>query len=208
MQREQVATQRERLCRALTSVVDERGWEGASPGGVARAAGLTVNDFYDCFRSLEQCYVAVYDGMVERLARVAERALAAAPGVAGGDAWGRQLDAVVGAGLWFFAVEPALARTCLAEVHNAGPAARARRDDALGAFADFAERLRLAHGQPLPAVATEVIVLGTSTLVHQRVARGEAEQLPLLLPELRRMWASTVTRPAEPSNGDGVLALA
>jgi AcrR family transcriptional regulator len=207
MQREQVATQRERLCRALTGVVDERGWQGASPGVVARAAGLTVNDFYDCFRSPEHCYVAVYDGMVERLARVAGRALAGLPDDPEDDAWGRQLDAVIGAALWFFAVEPALARTCLLEVHNAGPTARARRDIALGELADFVEGLRLAHGQPMPPVAAEVIVLGTSMLIHRRVERGEAEQLPLLLPELRQMWASTLAGHAEPSAGDGVLAL-
>jgi AcrR family transcriptional regulator len=207
MQRQQVATPRERLCRALTSVVDERGWNGASPGVVARAAGLTVNDFYDCFRSLEHCYVAVYDRMVERVSRVGERALAGVPDVRGPDAWGRQLDAVIGSALWFFAVEPAVARTCLVEVHNVGPAARARRDAALGQFADFVEGLRLTHGQPMGPVAAEVIVLGTSMLVHRRVARGESEQLPLLLPELRQMWASTVTRHVEPATGDGVLAL-
>lgn len=204
---QQVATPRERLCRALTSVVDERGWQGASPDVVARAAGLTVNDFYDSFRSLEHCFVAVYDRMMERLSRVAERAVAAVPDAPEGDAWGRQLDAAIGSVLWFFAVEPALARTCLVEVHNAGPAARGRRDDAHGQFADFVESLRLTHGQPTSPIAAEVIVLGTSMLIHRRVARGESEQLPLLLPELRQMWASTVTRHAEPAAGDGVLAL-
>jgi AcrR family transcriptional regulator len=204
---QQVATQRERLCRALTSVVDERGWQGASPEVVARAAGLTVNDFYDCFRSLEHCYVAVYDRMVERLSQVAERALAGVADTPGSDAWSRQLDAVIGSTLWFFAVEPALGRTCLVEVHNAGPAARARRDGALARFADFVEGLRLANGQPIPPVAAEVIVLGTSMLVTRRVARGESEQLPLLLPGLRQMWASAATKHVEPASGAGVLAL-
>ena len=187
-------------------MVDERGWTGASPGLVAREAGLTTNEFYDQFRSLEHCYVAVYDGMLARLAQLARLALADRTLDRGGSAWEEQLDAVLGSVLWFFALEPALARTCLVEVLNAGATARARRDDALDQFARFVESLRLTHGQPLPRVTTEVVVLGTTELIHRRVARGETDSLPSLLPELRQLWTATVTEHAEPSV-DGILAL-
>lgn len=201
-----LATENERLCRALTSVVDERGWTGASPGLVARVAGLTTNDFYDRFRSLEHCYVAAYDGMLERLSGVAARALADSSLSPGREAWREQLDAVIGSVLWFFALEPALARTCLVEVLNVGTAARARRDDALDRFTSFVEGLRLTHGKPMPPLAAEIIVLGTTELIYKRVARGEAESLPTLLPELRQLWTTTVTEHAEPT-ATGALAL-
>jgi AcrR family transcriptional regulator len=199
-----LATEKERLCRALTSVVDERGWTGASPGLVAREAGLTTNEFYDQFRSLEHCYIAVYEWMLARVSRLAQHALADRTLAPGHAAWREQLDAVLGSVLWFFALEPALARICLVEVLNAGAEARARRDEALDRFASFVEGLRLTHGQPMPPVAAEVIVLGTTKLIYTRVARGEAESLPSLLPELRELWATTVTEHVEP---DSALAL-
>ncbi len=194
MQSGRLATEKERLCRALTSVVDERGWNGASPGLVAREAGLTTGEFYDEFRSLEHCHAAVYDGMLARLSRLAERALADRSSTPGHAAWRQQLDAVLGSMLWFFSLEPALARTCLVEGPHAGTAARARRDEALDRFAGFVEGLRLSNGQPMPPLAVEVIVLGVTELIRKRVAGGDTDSLPDLLPDLRQLWTATGRR--------------
>jgi hypothetical protein len=109
------------------------------------------------------------------------------------------LDAVMDAVLAFYSVEPALARTCLVEVLMAGPAARARRDYALHRFTDYVEGLRLAHGEPMPPLAAELIVLGTTELIYKRVARGEADNLRELLPELRQLWLRSVAEYAEPA---------
>jgi AcrR family transcriptional regulator len=186
------APERDALCHALTRVVAERGWAGASVERVAREAGLAPAEFYDHFRSLEACFLAVHDRMMARAARTAQRAIATRTLALGSVAWQEQLEATLGAMLQFFSLEPALARTCLVEVLAAGSAARARRDDALDRFTSFVEGLRLTHGGPMPPLAAELIVLGTTELIHNRVARGEAEQLPALLPELRTMWRSTV----------------
>jgi AcrR family transcriptional regulator len=190
------APERDALCHALTRVVDEHGWAGASTDRVARAAGLPPAEFYDHFRSLEECYLAVYDRMVARLVRTAARAVASRPLALGAGAWQEQLDAIFNGVLLFFSVEPALARTCLVEVLPAGPTARARRDDMLNRFTSYVEGLRLAHGEPMPPLAAELIVLGTTELIHTRVARGEADRLPELLPELRRLWFTTVEQHA------------
>jgi AcrR family transcriptional regulator len=190
--------EREALCHALTRVVSERGWSGTSPDRVAREAGLAPHEFYDHFRSLEQCYLAVYTRMLVRVTRTVKRSIATRTLTLGPDAWEEQLDALFTGFLSFFSVEPALARTCLVEVRNAGPAARARRDAAIGRFSAFVEGLRLTHGEPMPPHAAELIVLGTTELIHSRVARGEAEQLTDLLPDLRQLWFATVTEHAEP----------
>lgn len=186
------APQRDALCHALTRVVSERGWTGTSPDRVAREAGFAPPEFYDHFRSLEHCFVAVYDRMFARVTRTAQRAVATRTLTLGRDAWQEQLDAIFSGVLMFFSLEPALARTCLVEGLLAGPAARARRDDALESFTSYVEGLRLTHGEPMPPLAAELIVLGTTELIHTRVARGEAEQLPVLLAELRRLWFTTV----------------
>lgn len=192
------AEKREALCHALTRVVAEHGWSGASVDRVAREARLPPHEFYDHFRSLERCYLAVYNRMLARLTRTAQRSAATRTLTLGHGAWQEQLDALFTGFLSFFSVEPALARVCLVEVRNAGPAARARRDEAIGRFSAFVEGLRLTHGEPMPPLAAELIVLGTTELIHTRVARGEAEQLTDLLPDLRRLWFTTVAEHAEP----------
>ena len=200
------APEREALCHAFTRVVSERGWSGTSPGRVAREAGLAPHEFYDHFRSLEQCYMAVYNRMLVRVTRTVKRSIATRTLTLGPDAWQEQLDALFTGFLSFFSVEPALARTCLVEVLNAGPIARARRDQAIGRFSALGRGLRLTPGEPMPPLAAELIVLGTTELIHTRVARGEAERLTDLLPELRQLWSTTVAEHAEPAESEPVPA--
>jgi AcrR family transcriptional regulator len=190
---------RDALCHALTRVVFERGWRGTSPERVAREACLEPHELYDHFRSLEHCYAAVYDRMMARVTRTAIRAVATRTLGLGRTAWEEQLDAIFTGVLAFFSVEPALARTCLVEVLNVGPVARSRRDEALGRFAAYVEGLRLTHGEPMPPLAAEMIVLGTTELICTRVSRDEAESLPKLLPDLRRLWFASVAEHSEPA---------
>jgi AcrR family transcriptional regulator len=185
------------LCNALVRVVAERGWSGTTTARVARDAGLAPAEFYDHFRSLEACYLEVYDRMLARAVRTARRTLVVHTMALGTDAWQEQLDAIFRGMLLFFSLEPTLARTCLVEVLAVGPAARARREAALERFTSFVEGLRLTHGGPMPPLAAELIVLGTTELINTRVARGEAERLPALLPDLRRLWVTTVEHHAE-----------
>jgi len=193
-----ITTDRDALCRALPYVVAEHGWTGTSTQRVAREAGLPAEEFWDCYRSIEHCFVDVYDRMMVRLTRTAIRSVAGQTLTIGREAWEEQLEAILSGVLAFFSVEPALARTCLVEVLDVGPLARARRDDALGAFVNYVEGLRLTHGEPMPPLAAEMIVLGTTELICTRVARGEAERLRELLPELRRLWLASVAEHAEP----------
>ena len=189
--------EREALQHALTRVVSEHGWSATSVDRVAREAGIPPHEFYDHFRSLEQCYIAVYNRMLVRVTRTVKRSIASRTLTLGPEAWQEQLDALFSGFLSFFSVEPALAHTCLVEIRNAGPAARARREEAIGRFTAFVEGLRLTHGEPMPPMAAELIVLGTTELIHTRVARGEAEQLTELLPQLRQLWFTTVAEHAE-----------
>jgi AcrR family transcriptional regulator len=188
---------RDAVLRALPRVVAEHGWRQTTPQRVARDAGLAPDAFWDHFRSLEHCFVAVYDRTIERIARTAIRSVASRTLALGPEAWEEQLDAILGAVLTFLSVEPALAKTCIVEVLEAGPDARARRDEALGRFANYVEGLRLTHGEPMPPLAAEMIVLGTTDLIYRRVARGETDALPELLPELRQIWISSVAEQQE-----------
>jgi AcrR family transcriptional regulator len=192
-------TGRDALIRALPYVVAEHGWRGTSPQRLAHAAGIPPQQFWDHFRSPEECFVASYDQMMARVTRTAIRSVSKQTLTLGREAWEEQLDAILSGVLAFYSLEPALAKTCLVEVLDVGPVARARRDAALGAFANYVEGLRLTHGEPMPPLAAEMIVLGTTELIYKRVARGEAEQLLDLLPELRRLWLASVAEHVEPA---------
>jgi AcrR family transcriptional regulator len=190
--RRSLDVEREALVNALPRVVAQHGWARTTPARVAHEAGIAPHELYDHYRSLEHLFVAVYDRMMERVTRTAIRAVASSTLTLGRDAWQDQLDAIMTGVLAFFSLEPALARTCLVDVLDAGPAARARRDDALARFASYVEGLRLTHGEPMPALAAEMIVLGTLDLIYTRVARGQAETLLDLVPELRQLWQASV----------------
>jgi len=187
---------REALLNALPRVVAEHGWASTSVARVTHEAGVPPHEFWNHYRSLEHLFVEVYDRMLERVVRTTIRAVASRPLALGREAWQDQLEAIMTGVLAFFSLEPALAKTCLVDVLDVGPAARARRDDALARFASYVEGLRLSHGDPMPPIAAEMIVLGTTDLIYTRVARGEAERLLDLLPNLRRMWRASVTTPA------------
>jgi len=188
---------REALRNALPRVVAEHGWAQTSPARLSLAAGIPPQEFWDHYRSLEHCFVEVYDRMLERVMRTAIRSVASRPLTLGAEAWQDQLDAIMTGVLAFFSVEPDLAKTCLVEVLEVGPTARARREDALGQFASYVEGLRLTHGEPMPAVAAEMIALGTTDLISKRVANEEADELLELLPELRQMWRASVAEHRE-----------
>jgi AcrR family transcriptional regulator len=190
-------TEREDLCRALTRVVAEHGWSGASVRRVSLEAGIPPAEFYDHFRSLEHCYATVYRQMLLRVRQTAFRMAVARSLDIGRGAWEDQLEAVFTGMLAFFSLEPALARTCLVEVYHAGPDARRRHDVAIGLFTSYVEGLRLTHGEPMPPLAAEMIVLGTVELMQQRVRRGESDGLPELLPELRQLWRGAVEECSE-----------
>ena len=189
---------REALVRALPRVVADHGWAGASPARIARDAGVPAQEFWDHFRSTEECFVVAYDRMLARVTRTAIRSVASRPLTIGSNAWLDQLDAIMTGVLAFFSLEPALAKTCLVEVLEVGPVARARRDEALARFAGYVEGHRLTHGEPMPPLAAEMIALGTIDLIYTRVARGEAEHLLDLLPELRDMWQASVDEQRTP----------
>jgi hypothetical protein len=63
-----------------------------------------------------------------------------------------------------------------------------RREGALERFAGYVDALRRLQGEPVPALAAEMLVRGAYEMARARVARGEAERLPELLGDLRALW--------------------
>lgn len=191
------APERERLLEALAGVCADGGYAAATPALVSAAAGLPEGVFEHHFRTIHDAYLVLYSQTTERLiaavtaqVQLCARAPVAsgADGVADIENWRAQIDAGFTAVLEYLAARPEVATACVAEIYSIGPSAVALRDALLDRFMGLLEALRRAVGEPVPRLAVEMIVGGTYELIYTRVARGEADQLVRLMPDLRAAW--------------------
>jgi AcrR family transcriptional regulator len=175
-----VENQRDRILSAVADVASVAGYRDMTVEDVIVTAGLSRRTFYEHFKNKEDAFLAAYDAVVLELLRVVQEAYLPEKSFAA------RLRAGLAAFLEFLAQEPAFARTCIVEALAAGPAAVARRNEAMAAFATIiAENAREVGTtlEPHPLTA-ETIVGGIYEVVYTRIVRGDIRQLPELLPDL------------------------
>ena len=86
--RETVAAhQRERLFKAITEAVNEQGFAATTISDLVSRAGISRRSFYEHFQNKEECLLAAYDAIVERLSQRLIKATASAGG------WPARLEA-------------------------------------------------------------------------------------------------------------------
>ena len=183
---EVVASQRDRMVRAMAEAAAEKGYANTVVADVVSRAGVSRKTFYEHFARKEDCFLAAYEACVDGLrARLTETL---DPDLPAAEQGRRMLDAYLEA----LAAEPRVAKTYLVEVYAAGPEASARRRAVLGEFAALLrtlhERLRdegVAISELRP-IDYEMLVGSIVTTVATRVATGEGAQLPELAPDLLR----------------------
>ncbi|MGC2373798.1 MAG: TetR/AcrR family transcriptional regulator, partial [Solirubrobacteraceae bacterium] len=113
---EQVAAdQRERLYEATIQAVNERGFVATTISDLVAGAGVSRRSFYEHFENKEECLLATYDALIERLtARIAD---AYDPK----DEWIDQIEAIVRALFEASSDRPDAARLVCVEMGAAGP---------------------------------------------------------------------------------------
>lgn len=169
---------RERILIALAELVAKRGYSGTSVEHIIKRAVVSRSTFYECFKNREEALLALFEQsqteMTERIAAAAATA----------EDWPARVIAVLRAFLAYAAENPAVARTCLVESVTVGAAAIERYEQALAELAPiFAGGRELsANAAELPDALEDMVVGSVIWLVHQRLLRGEAEQIPALLP--------------------------
>jgi AcrR family transcriptional regulator len=172
--------QSQRLLASLIGIVAEQGYNATTITAVTDGAGVTTRTFYKYFDSVEACYLAAFDAVVELLA--------ARLGTAwdGAEEWPGKVRAGLAAGLEFFAASPELARLLLTEPFVAGPAISRRYQEGIERLAPFlAEGRELsAAGASFPATTERGLLGSIASQVGRKVSAGEAEQLPQLLADL------------------------
>jgi AcrR family transcriptional regulator len=189
-----IHNQRERLIAGLAEAVAENGYAAVTLSDVVRHAKVSRRVFYANFESKEQCFLAAFEVVLGHLHELVAEA------VEGIDDWPRQAVSATRAVLAFLAAEPDLARLCLVESRGAGPAVTARFNEAVGELAPLLARgrdERPAGERPLPDSTEDSTIGALVSLVHRKVAAGEAAQLEDLLPDCAELALLPYLGPTE-----------
>ena len=156
-------------------VVAERGFAGATVKLVSARASVSRHTFYELFRDLEDCFMAVLDDGMVRMAGVMSDAFA------GEEDWLDGLLAAEAAVLSYLDGEPVFARALLVEALGAGTWALERRERNVAMLRDLIVEHwpdALAQGPPLAAVG----VMGSLLEIMQgHLLRGDPAPLISLL---------------------------
>ena len=169
---------RRRIMDAIAELSAEQGYEATKIGDIVRRARVARKTLYDNFDGKEEVFLSAFDTAFEEAMRRVEEACAAAEGD-----WDERLATGLAAFLDCVAERPALAQMCMVEAISATPAAKARYEDALGAFVELTAAIA-PRDDRLPETIDETVVGGVAWIVYQKIRRGEAAQAPELLPEL------------------------
>ncbi|HEY8808439.1 MAG TPA: TetR/AcrR family transcriptional regulator [Solirubrobacterales bacterium] len=172
--------QRERLLAAIADSLDEHGYDGTTVSAIAGRASVSKSDFYRHFGSKDECFLAAYDGAVERLRADVVSACA------GEGEWAQGVCAGLGAALAGLGAEPGQANLLLVEGLRAGPGVYGRFQVAVESFVPYLRDRApegTSAGRP-PGAADEAVVGGIASLLGRRVLAGETAHLDRFFPEL------------------------
>lgn len=176
-----IENQRDRIYDSLGEVCATKGYREMTVEDIIGHAGVSRRTFYDLFDDKEQCFLAAYDRVVDRLYREVSHAYSV-----GERPWPERIAAGLRALVDVFAAEPELARLAVVEVLAAGKSALQRRNSALRSFTIFLEP----GGELLPAgvmgqeVLVQAVVGGLYEVLYAYVAEGKTARLPAILPDL------------------------
>jgi len=177
-----VQSQRERMVDAMVSVVADQGYAETTVADIIAAAGVSRATFYEQFADKEDCFVAAYSTVMDRmLAFVAE-------GFAAGDTgdWIERVRGGLRSLLIYLSRNPVAVRVGIVEGFGAGARARDRYQQAVSAFFPFldAGRELVDDADRIPAETPRVVVGGISALIFNEASAGNSKKLPELLPEM------------------------
>jgi AcrR family transcriptional regulator len=171
--REEVAAdQRERLYEATIKAINERGFVATTISDLVAGAGVSRRSFYEHFENKEECLLATYDALIERLtARIAETFDPQAD-------WVEQIDAFVRALFEASSDRPDAARLVSVEMGAAGPIGIerwARDADRLAAFITTVFEHAPGDGS-IPMPVARAIVGALRTILYSRVRRERSSR--------------------------------
>jgi AcrR family transcriptional regulator len=172
--------QRRRVLAAMVDEVGERGLRSVTIASVSTRAGVSRSTFYELFKDLDSCVLAVLRQVASGSTALMSKAFA------GEDNWEDGVLAALAALLESLDREPMLARVCLLEMLAGSPEVlqhRARELAALNPLVDVGRGLARASGEPVE-LAAEASVASVAGILHTRLVTGEAPPFIGLLGQL------------------------
>jgi AcrR family transcriptional regulator len=196
MAREEVARdQRERLQRAMTELISERGYQAVRILDLTQLAHVSRPTFYELYADKEELLLSAYNDIAARTAQTALEAFNRKPK----DTLDRRIRAGMHAFAELAADEPHAMKLFLIGAFGAGPKALARRKETINAL----EQAILSSGESGP-VAPDLVVKAILGAIREvavaRLHHGNVRELRKAADELIA-WASTF-RPTLPEGLD------
>lgn len=171
-------THRDRILAAMVRVVGEKGYKATSVADVIAEADTSRATFYKHFENKQECFLAAYEDLVDRV--FAE----VVAGCDAGQPWAVRMAEGLSTLVGLFALDPAMARTAIVEVAAAGADARRLHWNAVARFTQFLDAGRDLAGRDLPENVSLMAAGAVSGLIFDELLAGRAEQLPALVPDL------------------------
>jgi AcrR family transcriptional regulator len=171
-----IASQRERLLRAMLECVAERGFEATTVPAVVARARVSRNAFYALFTDKVDCFIAACDQAGDELL---DELLA----LAGQDDWISLVRSGTRLYLRWWQERPAFSRAYFVGLPVAGARAVAQRDRQYARFRQMYRgigrqaRVEQPGLAPLDDYITQVLVLATTELVAAEVRAGGTARL-------------------------------
>jgi AcrR family transcriptional regulator len=186
--REEVARdQRERLQRAMTELIAQRGYQAVRILDLTQLAHVSRPTFYELYADKEELLLSAYNRIAQRTAEVALEAFNSKPD----DRLDHRIRAAMRAFADLGAAEPDAMSLFLLGAFGAGPKALARRKETIRAL----EQAIMASGDSGPVAAEltiKVILGGIREVAVARLHHGNVQELRKIADELIT-WASTFT---------------
>jgi AcrR family transcriptional regulator len=178
--RERAASpERERIVEALIEIAAERGYAETTVELILERAGVDRPAFARHFRSKYDCFLSAWREINEGCMREMLDAFNSQ------ESWPDGLRAVACEIVEGLRSDPGRASFAV-EVLSAGDAARARRDMTMRAIASLidAGRNEMDDPESVPHTTAEALAGSAYGQVYAKVVRGEADELPSLVPQL------------------------
>jgi AcrR family transcriptional regulator len=177
--RTSASSERARLIEALIEVAAERGYLDTSIESIVARAGLDRPAFDRHFRGKYDGFLSAWQEINEECMRSVMHAYESEQD------WPDRLRAVAREIVGSLCNDPS--RACFAvEVLAAGDAARARRDMTMRVIASLidAGRREMDDPESVPRMTAEALAGSAYGQIYAKVVRGDAEELPELIPQL------------------------
>jgi AcrR family transcriptional regulator len=171
--------QRDRLQRAMTELIAERGYQGVRILDLTQLAHVSRPTFYELYADKEELLLSAYDEIAQRTARTVVAAID----------FEAPLEHRLSAGMRAFAelavAEPHAMSLFLLGAFGAGQKALARRKETIRALERALMSSRTSGGDPVaPELTVKVVLGGIREVAVARLSHGTSEELRRIADEL------------------------